>query len=149
VHQWRSTNAPLSRWRTDDIWVFDANHAWAVNSDGHVLHTRDGGDTWQKQFTAPASTYLRCIGFAGDQLGWVDTLHDHRLFHTAAGGAHWAEVLNLPGKAPPGICGLSVVNERVVYGGGRKGAPKNGGSEFEASPKDQPGPGTHSPAPRA
>jgi photosystem II stability/assembly factor-like uncharacterized protein len=119
VHRCCSTNAPLASWRTDDIWVFDANHVWAVNSNGDVLHTRDGGDTWEKQFTAPASTYLRCLGFADDQLGWVGTLdQDHRLFHTGDGGTHWVEVLNLPTQAPPGICGLSVVNERVVYGAG-------------------------------
>jgi photosystem II stability/assembly factor-like uncharacterized protein len=64
----------------------------------------------------PAGTYLRCVGFANEQLGWVGTLDQaHRLFHTADGGASWTEVSDLPPGAPSAICGLSVVDERVIW----------------------------------
>jgi photosystem II stability/assembly factor-like uncharacterized protein len=118
-HRWRRTNAPVASSRTDDIWFFDANRGWAVNSNGHVLQTLDGGDSWQRRFTAPPGVYLRCVAFASDDVGWVGTLAaENRLFHTNDGGTTWALVENLPGEAPPAICGLSVVNERVVYGAG-------------------------------
>ncbi len=116
--RWQRTNAPTASSRTDDIWFLDAERGWAVNSNGHILHTPDGGQTWQRQFSATGA-YLRCVGFANDQLGWVGTLTESsRLFHTKDGGATWILVNNLPLEAPPAICGLSVVNERVVYGSG-------------------------------
>lgn len=116
--RWRRTAAPLASSRTDDIWFLDANRGWAVNSNGHILHTPDGGDTWQRQFSA-SGAYLRCVGFADERRGWVGTLMAaRRLFHTSDGGTTWAPVDTLPAHAPPAICGLSVVNERVVYGSG-------------------------------
>ena len=116
--RWRRTNAPTASSRTDDIWFLDAERGWAVNSNGHILHTPDGGETWQRQFSA-SGAYLRCVGFANDQLGWVGTLTESsRLFRTRDGGVTWTLVDNLPPEAPSAICGLSVVNERVVYGSG-------------------------------
>lgn len=117
--RWQRTGAPRAR-RTDDIAFLDADVGWAVNSNGHILHTRDGGDTWQEQFfTGSAATYLRCVGFANQRRGWVGSLDSsRRLFHTTDGGVTWSEVENLPRGAPPAICGLSVVNEQVVYGSG-------------------------------
>ena len=116
--RWQRTNAPPASSRTDDIWFLDANRGWAVNSNGHILHTRDGGVTWVRQFSA-TGTYLRCVGFADEQRGWVGTLAaPRRLFRTLDGGATWGLVPNLPREAPPAICGLSVVNERVLYASG-------------------------------
>lgn len=116
--RWQRTNAPTASSRTDDIWFNDADRGWAVNSNGHILHTPDGGQSWQRQFSA-SGTYLRCVGFANDRLGWVGTLTESsRLFRTTDGGATWTLVDDLPPEAPPAICGLSIVNERVVYGSG-------------------------------
>jgi photosystem II stability/assembly factor-like uncharacterized protein len=117
-HRWRRTNAPTATSRTDDIWFFDADRGWAVNSNGHVLQTLDGGESWQRRFSAQG-IYLRCLGFASEQVGWVGTFaRSSRLFQTRDGGATWSRVENLPPEAPPAICGLSVVGERVVYGSG-------------------------------
>jgi photosystem II stability/assembly factor-like uncharacterized protein len=115
---WRRTGAPKASSRTDDIWFLDADRGWAVNSNGHILHTPDGGDTWETQFSS-IGAYLRCVGFADDRRGWVGTLaSSRRLYHTSDGGTTWAPVDNLPPDAPPAICGLSVVNDRVLYGSG-------------------------------
>src|SRR5262249_5489046 len=70
-----------------------------------------------RQFAAGA--YLRCVGFADAQTGWVGTLTpSRRLFRTTDGGTTWAAVGNLPANAPVRICGLAVVNARVVYAAG-------------------------------
>jgi photosystem II stability/assembly factor-like uncharacterized protein len=115
--QWQPTNAPRAS-RTDDIWFLDADRGWAVNANGHILNTTNGGATWHRQFSA-GGTYLRCVGFANDQRGWVGTLAaPRRLFETRDGGTTWTLVGDLPAQAPPAICGLSVVNERVVYASG-------------------------------
>ncbi len=115
--KWRPTNAPLASSRTDDIWFLDPSTGWAVNSNGHILMTKDGGETWTKQFSADA--YLRCVGFANPNKGWVGTLTaSKRLLHTKDGGLTWKRVDNLPATAPVFVCGMSVVNESVVYASG-------------------------------
>lgn len=115
---WRTTNAPIASSRTDDIWFTDPNTGWAVNSDGSILHTTDGGDSWIVQHSAPG-VYLRCVGFANPSLGWVGTLsRNQRLLRTNDGGLTWTRVGNLPAGAPVAICGISVVNDKVVYGSG-------------------------------
>jgi len=114
---WRPTNAPIASSRTDDIWFLDPQVGWAVNSNGHILKTQDGGDSWVRQLATQA--YLRCIGFANAQIGWAGTLtFPRRLFHTTNGGANWSLVQNLPAQAPAKICGIAVVSESVVYAAG-------------------------------
>lgn len=114
---WRATSAPRAA-RTDDIWFLDADRGWAINGNGDVLHTGDGGATWETQFSVEGA-WLRCIGFATDQRGWFGTLTEpSRLFETSDGGATWTLVEDLPAEAPVAICGLSVVDENVVYASG-------------------------------
>lgn len=115
---WRPTNAPEASSRTDDIWFTDATSGWLVNSNGQIMHTDDGGDTWQEQFH-DANVYLRCAGFASKKVGWVGTLTAaKRLYQTKNGGKSWTLVSNLPPLAPSAICGLSVVNKDVAYAAG-------------------------------
>jgi photosystem II stability/assembly factor-like uncharacterized protein len=114
---WRRTAAPSAR-RHDDVWFVDALIGWAVNSDGHIIKTTDGGLTWVLQQSTPG-VYLRCLGFAGASIGWVGTLtRSRRLYHTVDGGATWAVVTPLPVEAPVAVCGLSVVSAMVVYASG-------------------------------
>ncbi|MGH3882131.1 MAG: YCF48-related protein [Pseudonocardiaceae bacterium] len=117
VMAWRPTNTPGAR-RHDDIWFVTPDVGWAVNSDGKILRTVDGGATWEQQFHDP-EVYFRCVGFASETRGWVGTLTgSKRLFETADGGATWKSVTNLPELAPQAVCGLSVVNESVAYAAG-------------------------------
>ena len=114
---WRKTNAPVSSSRTDDIWFATPDIGWAVNSNGQILRTDDGGNNWTVQFK-DTSVYFRCVGFAGLQVGWAGTVGGaQRLFATRDGGAHWTAVSNLPDK-PAKICGLSVVDEQVIFASG-------------------------------
>jgi photosystem II stability/assembly factor-like uncharacterized protein len=114
---WRKTNAPLSSSRTDDIWFVSPETGWAVNSNGQILKTGDGGDSWAVQHQ-DSSVYLRCVGFADANVGWAGSITAaRRLFHTTDGGASWALVGNLPPK-PSKICGISVVDRQVVYASG-------------------------------
>jgi photosystem II stability/assembly factor-like uncharacterized protein len=115
--RWRPTNAPEASSRTDDIWFLNPDVGWAVNSNGQVLQTQDGGARWAEQFH-DEEVYFRCVGFADAAHGWVGTLTaNKRLFQTQDGGAHW-EPVSLPPLAPSAVCGLSVVNAAVVYASG-------------------------------
>lgn len=116
--RWRPTNAPLANSRTDDIWFLNPQVGWAVNSNGQIVHTTDGGDSWQEQLH-DAEVYFRCVGFASATRGWAGTLTAGKtLFETRTGGQTWSPVTNLPALAPPAICGLSVVSASVAYASG-------------------------------
>ena len=110
---------PVSSSRTDDIWFLDPDRGWAVNSNGQILHTEDGFNTWQEQLL-DEEAYFRCIGFASATRGWAGTLtpRSRRLFETSDGGTTWTVVSGLPANAPLKVCGLSVVSEDVVYASG-------------------------------
>ena len=110
---WRTTNAPEASSRTDDIWFLDPTRGWAVNSDGQILKTTDGFRTFVEQHSAPGRLSALRRALPTPTVGWVGTLTPaHRLFHTADGGATWAEVTDLPANAPVAVCGISVVNDR-------------------------------------
>ena len=120
---WSVTSAPEAGSRYDDVWFISSRVGWAVNSDGQILYTADGGATWTQQFRTPMigsrAVYLRCLSFATDQRGWVGTLNDYyRMFRTVDGGTTWTYVSNLPDNAPRAICGMYAVNESVVYASG-------------------------------
>lgn len=125
---WSATAAPVAGSRYDDIWFISPEVGWAVNSDGLILHTEDGGKTWIQQFRTPVvgtrAVYLRCVSFGDSQKGWVGSLtigtltQDYRMFTTDNAGKNWQLVANLPVNAPLAICGLYAVNASVVYASG-------------------------------
>ena len=115
---WRPTSAPPASSRTDDIWFLDPQVGWAVNSNGQIVHTTDGGNTWSEQLHDP-EVYFRCVGFASAMRGWAGTLTVGKtFFETHNGGQTWTQVMNLPPLAPSAICGLSVVNASVAFASG-------------------------------
>lgn len=120
---WKMTNAPKASSRYDDIWFTSPDEGWAVNSSGEILHTADGGDSWEIQFITQRKTYLRCCGFANSKVGWVGTLGNNGplMYSTVDGGVNWSVVdsrLPDPSLRPMRICGLSVVDENVVWASG-------------------------------
>ncbi|MGB3674701.1 MAG: YCF48-related protein [Candidatus Nanopelagicales bacterium] len=122
---WSPTAAPLGTEfgaRYDDICFLDPDRGWAVNSSGQIMHTANGGATWEVQFQTPIidgfPIYLRCIRFADENTGWAGTVSEAaRLFATTDGGSSWTSI-ELPPLAPPKICGLSVVDDSVIYASG-------------------------------
>jgi photosystem II stability/assembly factor-like uncharacterized protein len=121
VPTWRATNAPVADQqggkRYDDVWFMTPQIGWGVNSDGKILHTDDGGAGWTEQFHDPF-TYLRCIGFASPERGWAGLLSGPGRLLETQDGKTWATTPDLPDAAPEMVCGLSVVDESVVYAAG-------------------------------
>jgi photosystem II stability/assembly factor-like uncharacterized protein len=114
---WHKTNAPVASSRTDDIWFASPEIGWAVNSNGHILKTEDGGNSWTNQ--KKTSVYLRCIGFAGasTKVGWVGSVSPEKRMFVTRDGKTWNTVDNLPPK-PVKVCGISVVDDQVIYASG-------------------------------
>ena len=115
---WKPTSAPTASSRYDDVFFTDTVNGWAVNSNGQILHTDDGGTSWTEQFHDP-TVYMRCIAFGSRDRGWVGTITDGKTFFaTDNAGLHWSAVDNLPVDAPVAICGIFAVSETVVYAAG-------------------------------
>ncbi len=130
-------NSPVASSRTDDIWFFNEQVGWLVNSSGYVCKTTDGGDCWAPKFylcpSSQGKPYLRCMGWGSEQVGWFGSVTgisdavahgdpnrylNTLLHHTTDGGENWAAVTNLPQGTSAGICGFYAVNEQVAYGSG-------------------------------
>lgn len=117
---WRPTNAPIASSRTDDVWFINPTLGWAVNSDGTIIQTRDGGESWVTQFqdfppVGIRPTYFRCLGFASEKRGWAGTLTAGKTLFETRDGSTWSTVANLPPLVPSAICGMSVVSESVAF----------------------------------
>lgn len=121
VRTWRPTDAPMADQnrgkRYDDVWFVTPDLGWGVNSDGKILRTSDAGASWELQFHDPR-TYLRCLGFATATRGWAGTLSGPARLLETRDGRTWAAVTGLPAEGPQMVCGLSVVDESVVYASG-------------------------------
>lgn len=135
--KWTPTGATPSQ-RYDDVWFFNANVGWGVNSSGHVVKTTNGGQTWDIKFKTPIlpdsnrPVYLRCITWASEQVGLIGTLTtDLRLYRTTDGGEHWNSVA-LPAAAPKKVCGLFAVDQSVIYGSGTND-PGDGAAVIKSS----------------
>ncbi len=82
-----------------DVQFFDANEGWAVGDEGVVLHTIDGGETWERQATATRAS-LRSVHFITPFEGWVVGREERPLgensvgvvLYTRNGGSTWKRV---------------------------------------------------------
>jgi len=50
---WRQAEFVPTRVTLTDVTFVDARQGWAVGHDAVVIHTRDGGETWELQYQAP------------------------------------------------------------------------------------------------
>jgi photosystem II stability/assembly factor-like uncharacterized protein len=123
-------NAPSGP-RHDDGYFINENLGWVVNGNGQIWKTTNGGDTWLKQFDK-STIYFRSIGFLDSLHGIAGNLGTNEfggqtdtnlIYRTTNGGVDWNPVNNFIGIKPRGICGLSVVNDSVIYGVGRVRGP--------------------------
>ncbi len=130
--RWRTLpNAPVSTARMDDLFFINPSVGWVISNNyvdpsgwfGEIWKTTDGGATWALQITL--NQYLRSVGFADSLMGWVGTVFDpdSLLYQTTDGGTNWSLVQNIPQPRPLGICGISVVNDSVMYASGRYSGP--------------------------
>jgi photosystem II stability/assembly factor-like uncharacterized protein len=75
---------------TDDLFSVSfgsGKHGWAVGRWGSVLHTADGGKTWEKQNSGINYT-LSSVSFVDENNGWA-VGEQGTIIHTADGGKTW------------------------------------------------------------
>ena len=77
------------------VYFYDAQQGWIIGEFAHILHTKDGGLTWQPQENfleeIPTSTYWYDIKFRDMAQGWIVGLAGTTL-HTGDGGQSWRKV---------------------------------------------------------
>ena len=140
---WRKLNTERYPGKQDDIAFINENEGWYVNGYGSIYHTRNGGETWEKQMEKKG-TFFRCIAFIDSLRGFAGTVGTEYfpgvtdtipLYGTTDGGKTW---LPVPYSGPyvKGLCAIDIVEELFinrgtpdykihVFAAGRVGSPAN------------------------
>ncbi len=117
------TNSPLAG-RYDDISFVNKDIGYAACSEGYVVKTIDGGQTWNMSLSTPA--YLRSIDFITEKKGFVGGLSTGSqfvLYSTNDGGTNWNDIsYKLPSNVKR-VCGLDCVDTNIIYGVGAWNSP--------------------------
>jgi len=126
------TNSPTSlSFRHDDLFFINPDTGWVCNVDGFIYKTNDGGESWNTMVDNDSMSW-RCIGFANGSKGWAGnlgtgnwspTLDTYPLYETNNGGINWNRVETISGPLPPGICGIYVFSEEIIFALGRYHGP--------------------------
>ncbi|MEO8208945.1 MAG: T9SS type A sorting domain-containing protein [bacterium] len=126
---WRTLpNSPVTNgYRFDDIFFVNPQVGWVCGISGRMYKTTDGGNSWNL-LISNSSFLFRCIGFSDSLNGYAGlyTLPSGStapLLKTTNGGLNWFGVQNIPAPIPAGICGISIVNNLVMYGVGKIDGP--------------------------
>lgn len=79
----------------NDITCIDLNTCWAVGDHGLIIHTSDGGQTWEIQ-PSHTSAHLHRVQFLDAQIGWAvghagfgSSTRGGYVIHTTNGGEQW------------------------------------------------------------
>jgi photosystem II stability/assembly factor-like uncharacterized protein len=65
----------------------DPTNGWAVGGLGHVVHTSDGGQTWQKQDHDAPYSHMMQVSFTNETTGWIAA--EGGFLSTIDGGQNW------------------------------------------------------------
>ena len=85
----RAPEGDASRTFTD-LYFTDEATGWVVHDQGELLHTGDGGATWDVQLSWENGSAL--MAFVNDQIGYVRPNVDTVLYKTRDGGQSWEQV---------------------------------------------------------
>jgi photosystem II stability/assembly factor-like uncharacterized protein/dienelactone hydrolase len=140
---WKKLNTERYPGKQDDITFINENEGWYVNGYGSIYHTKNGGETWEKQLEKKG-TFFRCIAFVDSLTGFAGTVGTDYfpnvtdtipLYGTTDGGKTWNPV-SYSGPYVKGLCAMDIVREQYInhgkidykihiYGVGRVGSPAN------------------------
>ncbi len=140
---WKKLNTERYPGKQDDITFINENEGWYVNGYGSIYHTKNSGETWEKQLEKKGA-FFRCIAFVDSLRGFAGTVGTDYfpdvtdtipLYGTIDGGKTWNPV-SYAGPYVKGLCAMDIVKEQYInhgksdykihiYGVGRVGSPAN------------------------
>ena len=140
---WKKLDTERYPGKQDDITFIGENEGWYVNGYGSIYHTKNSGETWEKQLEKKG-TFFRCIAFVDSLRGFAGTVGTDYfpdvtdtipLYGTIDGGKTWNPV-SYAGPYVKGLCAMDIVKEQYInhgksdykihiYGVGRVGSPAN------------------------
>jgi photosystem II stability/assembly factor-like uncharacterized protein len=94
------------------LWFVDKDNGWAVGDSGRILHTSDGGDSWDFQESGTLLP-LKCVVFSNPRIGWIGG-GENSIGLTTNGGASWVWV-HPDGEARRTFMALSFVDDRTGW----------------------------------
>ena len=69
------TSVREAKWKAPllDVYFVDDQHGWIVGGESTILHTADGGKTWNDQPSQPLpfKMDLRKVRFINARMGWI------------------------------------------------------------------------------
>ena len=110
----RPDDAPLHA-----VQFVDAVEGWAVGDEGAILHTIDGGKSWERQRSGTAAS-LRRVQMLSPYVGWsvgrVESPYSAAaqgvVLGTTDGGGTWGEVST---QSLPGLNAVQFLDEKHGY----------------------------------
>ena len=102
---WLTKEIPGSRTIIDAVYFRDDNEGWVAGSEkipgpdradgftGLILHTRDGGQTWEEQRTGVQDLGYNTIYFSDARHGWLSGYD--KVYRTDDGGKSWTVALSV------------------------------------------------------
>ncbi|NNF03573.1 MAG: T9SS type A sorting domain-containing protein [Rhodothermales bacterium] len=120
VPEWELLETAPSRFgRFDDVDFATPDSGWIARFGGEIFHTPDGGETWTTQVQGGPN--FRSLGVVNSRVAFAGTLTaGSLLWETRDAGQTWSDITDrISGALPQGVCGMSVVNEDVIYGVGK------------------------------
>jgi photosystem II stability/assembly factor-like uncharacterized protein/dienelactone hydrolase len=138
---WQKLKTDKYPGKQDDIAFLNEKEGWYVNGYGSIYHTRDAGQSWEKQLEKKG-TFFRCIAFVDSLTGFAGTVGTDYfpnvsdtipLYGTRDGGKTWNPV-SYTGPYVKGLCAIDIVKEQFInhgktdykyhiYAVGRVGSP--------------------------
>lgn len=126
TYQWRviqSGPAAFSS-RFEDVHFINNNTGWVIDIAGIVYRTNNAGRNWTTVFSNLSEGGFRSVAFFDSTHGVLGSLDpSNTLYTTTNGGVNWTLNTNITGTQPQGICGISIVNDSLVFASGRYDGP--------------------------
>ena len=97
AQQWKTASNPFTKSSFMDISFVSENQGWIVGTLGVILHTSDGGMTWEEQNSGTSKDITK-IFFIDENYGWAGTGNNFlattggTILKTTDGGKNWNEI---------------------------------------------------------